>query len=100
VSLGLTNSRMKDFYDLRSLSLDFGFDGVSLSEAIKKTFARRETPLPKGAPVVFTTEFFDDADKKKQWAAFCNRQYVPEVSLDLVCNDIASFVMPVLDALN
>jgi hypothetical protein len=37
VSLGLANTRMKDFYDVRSLSRDFPVEAASLSEAIKKT---------------------------------------------------------------
>ena len=102
VSLGLANSRMKDFHDVRSLRHDFVFEGGSLSEAIKKTFARRETALPREMPLIFTAEFFNDSDKKKQWAAFCskNRNYVPEVSLEQVCGEIAAFVGPILDALN
>jgi len=43
VSLGMTNSRMKDFHDVRILSRDFGFDGALLCEAIRKTFERRKT---------------------------------------------------------
>ena len=102
VDLGLANSRMKDFYDIRSLSRDFPFEAASLSEAIKKTFARRDTKLPSGTPLVFTSEFFDDSDKKKQWAAFCNknRSYVPEMSLESVCQEIRAFLMPLVEALN
>jgi hypothetical protein len=102
ISLGLANSRMKDLYDVRSLSSDFSFDGASLAEAVKNTFARRETPLPQVVPLVFTAEFFDDPDKKKQWAAFCNknRDYVADAQLDAVCTDIASFLTPVLEGLN
>jgi Nucleotidyl transferase AbiEii toxin, Type IV TA system len=102
VSLGLANSRMKDFYDILSLSRDFPFEAALLSEAIKKTFARRDTKLPSGTPLVFTSEFFDDADKKKQWAAFCNknRSYVLEMSLESVCKEIAAFLMPLVDGLN
>jgi Nucleotidyl transferase AbiEii toxin, Type IV TA system len=102
VSLGLANSRMKDFYDVRSLSRDFPFEGPSLSEAVKMTFATRGTQLLSGTPIVFTPEFFEDADKKKQWAAFCNknRSYVPEVSLESVCKEIATFLMPLVDGLN
>jgi hypothetical protein len=66
VSLGLANSRMKDFYDIWSLSREFSFDGASLSEAIRKTFARRGTGFPTAMPVVFTQEFFDDANKQRQ----------------------------------
>jgi len=102
VSLGLANSRMKDFYDVRSLSRDFPFEGASLSEAIKQTFGRRDTQLLSGMPLVFISEFFDDADKKKQWAASCNknRGYVPETSLESVCKEIEAFLMPLVEALN
>jgi Nucleotidyl transferase AbiEii toxin, Type IV TA system len=93
---------MKDFYDIRSLSRDSPFEAASLSEAIKKTFARRDTKLPSGTPLVFTSEFFDDSDKKKQWAAFCNknRSYIPKMSLESVCQEIAAFLMPLVEALN
>lgn len=102
VSLGLANSRMKDFYDIQSLSREFQFDGATLSEAIKKTFTTRGTELPAGTPLVFSAEFFDDSDKKKQWAAFCNknRSYVAEASLESVCDEIAKFVMPMVEGLN
>jgi len=101
VSLGLANSRMKDFYDLLSLSREFAFEGNLLSEAIQKTFARRGTALPSGTPVAFTSEFFDDSEKKKQWAAFSNRNrgFVAEISLELVCQEIASFLMPPVESL-
>jgi len=62
VSLGLANSRMKDFYDLLSLSRELTFKGSVLSEAIQKTFARRGTPLPSGMPVAFTPEFFQGTE--------------------------------------
>jgi hypothetical protein len=101
VSLGMANSRMKDLYDVRSLSRDFPFGGRSLADAIQKTFARRGTELPKGRPVTFTAEFFEDADKKKQWAAFCerNRNYVGEIPLQVVCQELAVFLLPLIDGL-
>lgn len=102
VNLGLGNSRMKDLHDVRSLSQDFAFDGGLLSEAINKTFARRRTALPAETPLLFTQEFFDDPDKKKQWAAFCrkNRNYVLELPLEAVCKEIAAFLMPLMEAMN
>ena len=101
VSLGLGNSRMKDLHDIRSLSRGFSFAGRPLSQAIAKTFKTRGTELPAGRALAFTPEFFDDEDKKKQWAAFCNknRTYIPEISLETVCREIEVFLMPVLDAL-
>ena len=42
VSLGVTNSRMKDFYDLRRLAASAEFDGPTLARAIRATFERRK----------------------------------------------------------
>ena len=99
VSLGMANSRMKDLHDIRSLLREFAFKGAVLSEAIAKTFTTRGTKLPTGQVLVFTSEFFDNEDKKKQWRAFCNKNnsYVAEASLGAICMDIAGFLMPVLE---
>ena len=40
------NSRMKDFYDIWLLSRHFGFEGKTLSEAIRLTLEQRGTELP------------------------------------------------------
>jgi hypothetical protein len=57
VSLGIANSRMKDFHDIQCLSREFSFEGIILSEATKKTFAARSTQLPSGIPLALTAEF-------------------------------------------
>lgn len=46
VKLGISNSRMKDFWDVRYLIKEFEFDGALLQKAIRATFASRQTPLP------------------------------------------------------
>ena len=68
VKLGMANSRMKDFHDLRTLSELFPFDGELLAEAIVRTFERRKTPLPtiEAPPRAFTSEFFEDESKQRQ----------------------------------
>ena len=40
IKLGMINSRMKDFFDLRYMAKRFEFEGSKLSKAIKATFAR------------------------------------------------------------
>jgi len=103
VKLGIVNTRMKDFHDLRSLCQEFHFDGRSLSEAVEKTLIRRRTPLPtKVGPLVFSAEFFEDENKKRQWSAFCRkyRGYVNDASLESICMEIARFLMPVVESLN
>ncbi len=51
VKLGMSNSRMKDFYDVYVLARDFEFDGAVLQTSIRRTFEKRETPLSAGLPV-------------------------------------------------
>jgi Nucleotidyl transferase AbiEii toxin, Type IV TA system len=96
VKLGIANSRMKDFHDLRSLAELFAFEGKILSEAIRRTFERRKTPMPAvETPIIFTSEFFDNEAKKGQWNAFVskNKQYVPPMTLQEVVAAIERFVM-------
>jgi len=102
VKLGITNSRMKDFYDLWKLSCDFSFDGSLLSEAVRKTLNRRETELPRDkTPVLFTEEFYRDETKNTQWNAFClkNRRYIGELRLEEVCLALKTFLMPIVETL-
>lgn len=99
VKLGMANTRMKDFHDLRTLSNLFPFEGPVLSEAIWRTFERRRTPLPTEAfPIALTPEFYNDATKQNQWNAFVskNKLYIEPVTLPAVIASIQAFVMPVL----
>ena len=72
LSLMEFSSRMKDYYDIYYLANKFDFDGKTLTEALKKTFANRNR--------AFTLEQFeqmvsfsgDDAMQKK-WKAFCKK---------------------------
>lgn len=104
VKLGIANSRMKDFHDLRTLGDLLPFEGEVLSEAIKRTFARRKTALPATErPIAFTHEFFeDDEEKKRQWSAFIakNKLYIAPISLEEVIAAIARFVMPMITSAN
>jgi hypothetical protein len=99
VKLGMVNTRMKDFHDLRALSALFTFESQKLSEAIRRTFERRKTPLPLEAlPAALTAEFFDDRIKNAQWNAFLskNKLYIEPSPLSEVAATIRRFVMPVL----
>ena len=100
VKLGIANSRMKDFHDIRVLSGLFPFDGPVLAEAIARTFERRKTPLPtiSAPPRAFTSEFSEDESKQRQWVAFNtkNRLYIEAVPLKRVVGDIERFLMPLV----
>ena len=47
VVLGQRNSRIKDFFDVHYLCGHRGFEGPTLAEAIRRTFAKRGTPVPR-----------------------------------------------------
>ena len=90
------SSRMKDYYDVYYIANRFDFDGKTLTEALKKTFANRGR--------VYTVERFnqmtffssDDAMKKK-WSAFC-KKYDSENDFDVIIKTIRLFLLPVYQA--
>lgn len=100
VALGMLNSRMKDFYDLRMIARQFTFDGPKLVEAIRATFNRRRTEIPESAPVALTDEFSMDRDKVTQWKAFLTRSGLENTAVDLpqTIEELRLFLIPPLQA--
>lgn len=96
VSLGMANSRMKDFFDLWIIAQEFEFDGSVLSVAIHNTFSRRQTPLPDQIPIGLSSEFHEDNQKNNQWNAFLRRGKLTTdlISLSEVCNLLELFLAP------
>ncbi len=96
VQLDLSNSRMKDFYDVWILSRALEFDGQELSKSIQSTFERRETPIPTTPPAALTERFFGDPTHTRQWDVFVTRIDEPSLKekLPTVIRAIADFVMP------
>lgn len=99
VKLGMSNSRMKDFYDIYVLARDFEFDGQILQTAIWRTFEKRETPFHEGVPVAWTDEFADDDAKEKQWQAFLRKSQVDALTFGGVVLKMRSFLEPVWAAI-
>jgi hypothetical protein len=73
VALDIVNTRIKDFYDIWSLSRVREFDGATLAAAILATFRRRATPLPQDAPPALTEAFSGDPAKQRLWQAFLRK---------------------------
>jgi nucleotidyltransferase AbiEii toxin of type IV toxin-antitoxin system len=102
VKLGITNSRMKDFHDLYTLSRTLEFDAKTLADAIRATFGKRQTELPPtGVPLAFTAEFYEDQHKVKQWRAYVNRNrpYVAETELKAIADRLRAFLGPIIQSL-
>jgi hypothetical protein len=74
--LGMLNSRLKDYYDLYSLSKGCDAMPAAVAKAIKATFERRNTVVPDAWPVGLTLEFADDVVKRRQWDAFLEKSRV------------------------
>ena len=91
LSLMEFSSRMKDYYDIYYLANKFDFDGMTLTEAIKKTFENRNHN--------FTIEQFeqmlefdsDDAMQKK-WKAFIKKINTKTDDFETVLKTIRAFL--------
>jgi predicted nucleotidyltransferase component of viral defense system len=96
VDLGITNSRLKDFYDIWFLCQKFEFQGELLCEAMKNTFNRRKTALPTILPFALTSEFALDTVKQKQWKSFVDKGQLKteQISLTEVVTILGEFLMP------
>lgn len=98
VALAEANSRMKDFYDIYTLSRMFDFEGLVLYEAINQTLQRRGTPLT-AIPTVFSHGFPLLKDKQTQWTAFQMRIKIAEgVKFSEVISAIKVFIQPIYEA--
>ena len=100
VKLGITNSRMKDFYDLWFLSRRFYFDGATLHKAIHATFMRRKTVLSDELPYPLTDAFGKEATKQTQWTAFLGKNKLtgPSRQFADVIVLLRQFIWPVAHA--
>ena len=92
LSLMEFSSRMKDYYDIYYLANKFDFDGMTLTEALKKTFENRNHN--------FTIEQFeqmlafdsDDAMQKK-WKAFIKKINTKTDDFETVLKTIKLFLV-------
>lgn len=99
-SLGIANSRMKDYFDLWILARHTGFDGDTLRRAIRATFERRNTVLPAEAPFGLTEGFAQDRQKTAQWQAFLARNKLEAPRLEDAVQSLRDFLLPVIAAAN
>lgn len=69
IVLGNANSRIKDYYDLAVLPQTLSFDGATLVESIRRTFARRSTRIPED-PEGLRDSFAEEPLNAGRWRAF------------------------------
>ncbi len=94
--LGMTNSRLKDYYDLYIIASNFDLDGELLQDAVQNTFERRKTTINSKLPIGVSNEFCSDKDKNKAWSAFLNKNdLICKKSLSDICKLIEQFLYPI-----
>lgn len=100
VKLGELNSRMKDFFDVWLLAQSFAFDETVLTNAIRATFARRQTTMEQ-APACFTDRFKGNPEKSAQWRGFVNTNRVGKAPADFghVVAQVQEFLQPIVEAI-
>ncbi len=98
VALGDRNSRIKDFFDLQHLASRFEFDRATLAEAVRRTFERRQTPIPDEKPIALTREYWENPSRPAQVRAFARRARiaVPADFADACARMLDAFLSPVL----
>ncbi len=91
LSLMEFSSRMKDYYDIYYLANKFDFDGLILTEALRKTFENREH--------CFTLDQFEmvmgfdaDAAMQKKWKAFVRKINTKTDDYSVVIRTIKAFL--------
>jgi hypothetical protein len=94
---GITNSRLKDYYDLWLIAETFELERAPLAAAVCQTFARRETPLPQEKPTGFSEAYVETWGG--QWRTFLTRERMaaaPE-QLATVVADLERFLLPLIE---
>jgi predicted nucleotidyltransferase component of viral defense system len=81
ISLGMANSRMKDYFDLWVILRNTKHDPKILTAALSATTHRRGTIKPQNLPIGLTDRFGLDQQKVVQWNAFVNRNKLTAESL-------------------
>lgn len=101
VVLGDRNSRIKDFFDLHHLAKRFDFDRATLTEAVRRTFERRGTPVPDEPPIALTRTYWDNPSRPAQVRAFARRSriHVPDDFATECARVLEAFLWPVLEDL-
>ena len=85
----MTNTRMKDFFDLLVLLHDTTLDDSELRRAHRSDlFSRQQTDMPSAQPIGLGDVFADDATKQSQWRAFLNKNKLEPMDLREVVRTI------------
>jgi len=96
LSLSVINSRMKDFYDVFTLSKSQSFEGETLSKAIAATLKNRGTVIEEDQ-IIFNNDFAQDESRNRLWQGYLKKIGKESIDFNLVMEQISSFLRPVYE---
>lgn len=94
--LGMTNSRLKDYFDLSVLLQRETLDTDLLAQAIKATFERRGMSVPDAVPIALTDEFAHDSSRQSLWLAFLKKNELAPAPLPAIVDRLRTALAPAL----
>jgi predicted nucleotidyltransferase component of viral defense system len=95
--LGMTNSRLKDYFDLSVLLERQTFDSELLAKAIRATFERRGMAVPGALPIGLSDEFAHDPSRQTLWLTFLKKNELAAEPLPAVVEQLRSALTPALN---
>jgi hypothetical protein len=88
--LGMTNSRLKDYFDLSVLVQWETLAKDLLKTAIRATFEQRGMAIPDGPPIGLSDDFTNDASRQMLWQTFFRKKSLAPEPLAAVVDRIRS----------
>ncbi len=98
VSLGMFNSRYKDFYDIYCISRKFDLDSNQLANAVKLTFNHRKTSFEQIE--AFTDDFIYSPVNINRWQAFIKSKHILSfVSFEDTISQCKKLLLPIVESI-
>lgn len=94
VKLALVNTRVKDFYDLWTITRRHELDPRNLKLAINEVFANRKTTLVY--PVAFTEIFYKTEQNQQRWNNFLSLMGEEQIRFEEAIQEISKYLDPFL----
>ena len=94
-SLGLINSRLKNYFDLWFIAQHIDVDATMLDDAVRATFDRRQTEIDAEPPGL-SPEYGQNATWNRQWSVLLRTNNLDAPSLGETCRAILTAFAPAL----
>jgi len=99
ITLGNSNSRMKDLFDTYVLLKNNDINTENLTNAITATFKARNTEY-ENEPVFFTESYYTNASRNTMWNAFLRKNKLETLDFPTIVKSIITRLQPIYNELS